>query len=483
MTTDNLKHKTVKALAWSFVDKFGQQIVYLISGVVLARILTQADYGLTGMLAIFIALSNVLLDSGFGSALVKKQDATRDDINAIFYFNVFVSITLYGLLYFSAPLIAHFYEEPQLILLSRVLFLTILFNAFNLIQNTLLTKSLRFNQLAKINFTALLLSSGIAVGMAVKGYGVWALVAQTVLLSLFKSLLLWGFNSWRPSWGFKLEPLKEAFSFSSKMLLSGVINVVFNNIYSVIIGKFFNKVELGYYQQASKFNDIPSTLISNTFRTVALPVFANVNSDNERLGRVLQKTNKSIAFILFPILFGLLVVSEPLLIGLIGEKWLPSVSIFRILLLSGFFTVFSFIFNELLVAKGKSRTYLRVEMARKVFLILAVAGTFHWGVNGLAFGWVLYSLAGMLLGGYFACKVISYRFGRFFLSIAPYFLLAGIMGASVWSLKLLHWNEYLTMAVQMVAGALIYGAGILLFRLEMGEEVMRIVKKIKKKKP
>ena len=482
MTTENLKHKTIKALLWSFIDKFGQQIVYLVAGVILARILSQADYGLTGMLAIFIALSNVLLDSGFGSALVKNQDATQDDINAIFYFNVFVSVILYAALYLCAPLIARFYEEPQLIALSRILFLTILFNAFNLIQSTLLTKSLQFHQLAKINFSALALSSAVAVGMALKGYGVWALVGQTVLLSLFKSLLLWGFNSWRPSFGFKLEPLKEAFSFSSKMLLSGIINVVFNNIYSVIIGKCFNKIELGYYQQASKFNDIPTTLISNTFRTVALPVFSNVNSDHERLRRVMQKTNKSIAFILFPVIFGLLVISRPLLIGLIGEKWLPSVTLFRILLLSGFFSVFSYIFNELLVAKGKSRTFLRVEMARKVFLIVAVIGTFHWGVNGLAFGWVLYSMAGMLLGGYFACKIISYRFRYFLLSVAPYFLLAAIMGASVWSLQMLGWNSYLTMVVQIISGAVIYGAGVLLFRLEMGSEVMHMVKKLKNRK-
>ncbi|MEG1585482.1 MAG: lipopolysaccharide biosynthesis protein [Bacteroidales bacterium] len=482
MTADNLKHKTVKALAWNFADKFGQQAVYLIAGIVLARILTQADYGLTGMLAIFIALSNVLLDSGFGGSLIKNQHATQQDYNAIFYFNIFISVVLYALLFLCAPLIARFYNEPQLILLARVLFLTIIFNAFNLIQSIILTKKLQFNQMAKINFLALAFSSGVAVVLAIAGYGVWALIAQTLLLSLLKSILLWTLNPWRPSGGFAFAPLKEAFSFSSRMLLSGIINVIFNNIYSVIIGKYFNKIELGYYQQANKFTDIPVSLISNTFRTVALPVFSNVNSDNERLARVLQKTNKSIAFVLFPVIFGLEVIAEPLLIGLIGEKWLSSVPIFRILLLSGIFSVFSLIFNELLVSKGKSRTYLRVELVRKIVLVAAIMATFRLGVNGLAAGWVFYSFTGMLLGGYFACRIISYPFGNFFKSIAPYFLIAAAMGALIWSLYWMEWNIYLTMVLQIISGVLIYGAGCLLFRLEMGKEVLHLLGKLKNKK-
>lgn len=479
MSTDNLKHKTFRALLWSFSDKFGQQFIYLISGVILARQLSQADYGLIGMLAIFIPLSNVLLDSGFGSALIKKQDAGTDDYNAVFYFNILISFTLYGLLYVTAPFISRFYDEPQLVLLSRVLFVTILFNAFSLIQSLLLTKELRFGQQAKANFLALLFSSAIAVGLALKGYGVWALVAQTVLLALFKSLLLWGMNPWRPTLSFKLQPLRESFAFSSRMLISGIINVIFNNIYSVIIGKSFNKVELGYYQQASKYNEIPTTLITNTFRTVALPVFANVNADNERLARVLRKTNQSIAFILFPVLFGLLVIARPLLVGLIGEKWLPSVSIFRLLLISGFFSVFSFIFNELLVAKGKSRTYLRIEIARKVVMVCAIVATFRWGVNGLALGWSVYSCAGMLLSGYFASKIIGTPFRNFFIAVAPYFLLAGTMAAAIAWLSLLQWNIYVLMTVQIIAGILIYGAGCLLFKVEMGDEVLHLLRKFR----
>ena len=481
MAEETLKNKTVKALAWNFVDKFGQQIVYTVTGIVLARILSQSDYGLTGMLAIFIALSNVLLDSGFGGALIKKQDTTQADYNAVFYFNVFVSLVLYVLLFFGAPLIARYFEEPQLVLLSRVLFLSILFNAFNLIQTIILTKTLRFNQLAKLNFMALVLSSLVAVALAIQGYGVWALVAQTVMLAVFKSLLLWMLNPWRPSFGFSMAPLREAFSFSSRMLVTGLINAVFNNIYSVIIGKSYNKVELGYYQLANKYQDIPVSLITNTFRTVALPVFSNVNTDNERLARVLQKTNKSIAFILFPVVLGLCVIAEPLLLGLIGEKWLPSVPLFRILLLSGLFSVFAQVFNELLVAKGKSRTYLRVEVTKKVFLVIAILCTFRYGVSGLAIGWVAYSFAAMLMSGYYACRIITYPFFRFFRSVAPYLILALGMAAAGWAFTWIGMNMFVRMGIQICVCILFYAGGCLLFRLEISNEVSQWVGKLKKR--
>lgn len=477
MSEENLKHKTIKALLWSFADKFGQQIVYLLSGIVLARILSQSDFGLTGMLAIFIALSNVLLDSGFGGALIKKQDATQADYNSVFYFNVITSVALYLLLFFTAPLIARFYDRPELVLLSRVLFLSILFNAFNLIQTLLLTKHLHFNQLAKLNLIALFCSSLAAVVVAIMGGGVWALVTQTVALAGFKSILLWVFNTWRPSIGFSLQPLKEVFSFSSRMLLSGIINAVFNNIYSVIIGKAYNTVALGYYTVANKYQDIPVSLISNTFRTVALPVFSNVNNDDERLQRVLQKTVKSIAVVLFPVILGLCLIARPLLIGLIGEKWSDSVPLFQILLLSGLFVVFTQVFSELFIAKGSSRTYLWVEIAKKAFLVLAIIFTYQYEIVGLACGWVIYSFCSMLLSGFFACRMIGYRYYRFFWAIAPYLVIAVAMALVGYSFEWIEMNEYLRMVTQMVVCAVFYGGVCLLLNLEMGNEIKRLLKR------
>ncbi len=478
MTDENLKEKTVKALAWSFADKFGQQLIYLVTGgIVLPRLLLPEDYGMMGILAIFIALSNVLLDSGFGGALIKKQHTTQADFNAVFYFNVVVSFTLYALLYFSAPFIAAFYEEPQLTLLSRVYFLAILFNAFNLIQTIILTKELQFNRLAQINFASLLLSSIIAIGMALYGAGVWALVTQQLLLPLFKSILLWAFNRWRPSLGFSMQPLREVFAFSSRMLATGIINAVFNNIYSSIIGKVYNKVDTGNFVQAKRYQEIPVLLIANTFRSVALPVFSNVNTDNERLGRVLQKTNQSIAFVLFPVVLGLYVIAEPLIVGLVGDKWLPVVPILRILLLSGLFSVFAYIFTELLTAKGKSRTILRIEIVNKAILALIILCTFRQGIIWMVYGWVVYAFFTLLTSGYYACRIISYRLINFFRSITPYFLLAVVMALTTSLFGLIPMNAYARMGIQILFAILFYAGGCLLFRLEMGHEVTKLIQR------
>ncbi len=482
MADENLKDKTVKALGWSFVDKFGQQLINLVTGgIVLPRLLLQEDYGLVGMLAIFIALSNVLLDSGFGGALIKKKHTTQADFNAVFYFNVVVSLALYGLLYVCAPLIADFYDKPELTTLSRVLFLAILFNAFNFIQTIILTKELQFNRLAQYNFAALLLSSIIAVVMGLYGAGVWALVAQQLLLPLFKSILLWAFNRWRPSWGFSLQPLREVFAFSSRMLATGLINAVFNNIYTVIIGKAYNTVDTGNFVQAKRYQEIPVLLISNTFRTVALPMFASANTDNERLGRVLQKTNQSIAFVLFPVILGLYVIAESLVVGLVGNKWIDAVPFLRILLLSGLFSVFAQIFNELLTAKGKSRTILRIEILNKFVLIIALFCTFRQGIIGMVYGWVAYSFFTMFTLGYYVCRIISYPLIAFFRSVAPYFLLAVAMAVLTSLFGLIAMNDYLRMGIQIVFGALFYAGGCLLFRLEMSDEVTKLLQRITKR--
>jgi O-antigen/teichoic acid export membrane protein len=480
MEEENLKKKTVRALSWSFVDKFGQQIIYFATGIVLARSLSGADYGLVGMLAIFVALSSVLLDSGFGGYFMKKQNATQTDYNALFYFNVFISTGLYIILFFSAPLIASFYNEPQLVWLARILFLSILFNSFNLIQNLLLTKHLQIGHLARINFVALAMSSAVATALAISGYGVWALVAQTLLLSIFKTLLLWFTNSWRPSWGFSTQPLKEAFSFSSHLFMSGLINAVFNNIYSVVIGKFYNKMELGIYQQGNKYQDIPVSLISNTFRTIALPLFSNVNTDNERLIRVLTKTLQSMAFVLFPVVFLLCVIAEPFIIGLIGERWFASVPIFRILLISGLFSGFAQLFNELLISKGKSRTFLRVEIIKRFFLIAMIAFTFRLGIETLAWGWVAYSLVNLLFSGYFGCKILNYRFSSFFKSLLPYFSIAVMAAAGSWSLSLISINDYVRMGLQIFLFGIIYGSASWYFELEIGKEAKQSLVRLKK---
>ena len=244
---ENLKRKTTKALVWSTADKLGQQLFYLVAGIILARQLSPEDYGKVGVLTIFIALSGILIDSGFSSALIRKKEATQADYSTVFYVNVAISCVLYGLLYAAAPYIAVFFKVPDLIYICRILFLVIPLNALSLIQQTLLLKHFKLSVSARVNLWSLGIASVVAIAMAYGGMGVWSLVAQTLGLSFFRAVFFWVFNDWRPRWIFRMASLREFFGYSSNLVVSGIINNVFNKIYPIIIGKFYGMTQTGYY--------------------------------------------------------------------------------------------------------------------------------------------------------------------------------------------------------------------------------------------
>lgn len=482
MNETSLKQRTITALIWSFIDKFGQQIIYLLSGIILARIVDVADFGLVAKLAIFTALSNLLIESGLGGALIKKQNVTDRDYVSVFYFNIGVSIIFYIILFFAAPAISAFYDEPQLTTLSRVLFLAIIFNAFSFIQSNIFVKHIKFQVLARINVTALLASSVVSILLAMYGFGVWALISQTLCLAFFRSLFLWILSSWRPNVRFSVEPLKEFFSFSSKVLLTGTLNTFFNNIYTVIIGKCFNTVQLGYYYQANKYQEIPNALISNTFRTVTLPVFSDVNTDEERLKRVLRKTQKTIAFISFPIYLGLIVVARPLIVVLIKEKWLPAVDFLQLLLLAALFTTLSAVYNELMLAKGRSGMYLRLEIIKKAFLVIGIVISIGFGVKALVAAWVVYALFSFVLSAVVAGKIVSYSLTELLKDITPYAIIALLMSALTYLFSYLPLNNILLLLIQATFGGIFYIVMCKVFKLEIWQETLSYFNRFRIKK-
>ncbi len=425
---EDLKDKTTKGLVWSFIDKFGQQIIYLVSGIVLARILLPDDYGSIGVLTVFVALSNILIDGGFIRGLLNKKKVTQDDYNTVFYFNLIISVILYIILFVCAPFIACFFDLSELKDLSRIVFLSIPFGAFSAVQNAILWREMNFKDQTKANITALTLASAIALIMAYCGWGIWALVSQGVLLSLIRSLVLWIISSWRPSMSFRANTLKELFPFGSKLLIAGIINVLFNNIYTLIIAKFFNVAQVGYYNQANKYQDIPNGIIASTFRSTIMPALAEVSDDNERAKRVLTKVIKTAAFFGFPICVCLIVVGEPLLVILISEKWLPSVILFKILSIAGLLNIFIQIFNELVISKGRSDIFLGIEMIKKSILIILIIGSVKLGVTALAISWVVYSFISLLIALYYSGKLIGYSVVDFLKNTFIPILIAFIFG-------------------------------------------------------
>lgn len=421
---DNLKAKTTQGIVWSFFDKFGQQFLYLLSGVLLARMVSPGSFGMIAVLSVFTVVSDTLVDCGFNRGLLNRKRVTQDEYNTVFYFNLIVSLLLYGLLYLVAPFIASYFDNGRLVVLSRVVFLSIPFNALASIQNVLLWKRIDLKEQAYSTLIALSCSTAIALLVAFLGGEVWALVAQPVLLSLVKSIVLWKRSHWRPTRTFRLSLLKGLFPFGSKLLLTGVINGLFNKIYLIVIGRIFSLQQVGYYNQALKYQEMATGSICNVFRSVSISVLAEVNEDNGRMWRVMSKMIKSIAFLVSPLTLLLILLGHPLLVWLLSDVWAPSVPLFKVLCVAGFFNAFNFIFNEAVVSKGRSDIFMNVEIAKRVVLLLMIGLTIPYGVLGLAYSWMFYSFFSLCVTLYFSGRLIGYGAHSFVKDISAYLLIS-----------------------------------------------------------
>lgn len=475
----DLKQKTEKALIWSFVDKFGQQIIYFVSGIILANLLMPGDYGKIGVLTIFIVLSNILIDSGFSSALIRKKGATDSDYSTIFYFNLIISFVFYIILYFSAVFISKYFQIPDLVSISRVLFLSIIFNSLGLIQQTRMFKEIRFTEYARINIVALTTSSAVAIWLAANGGGVWALVVQTLGLSLLKTALLWVYGRWFPKLIFSISSIKEFLGYSANLLGTGVLNAVFNNIYPLIIAKSFSTSTVGFYTQAHKLQDIPSALIANIFRSVAFPVLSSINDDKPRLLRVFGKYIRTTAFFIFPIMMLLIVVANPLIISLITEKWSQSVKMLQVLSLSGMFSPFIILYYDLFNTEGRSDINFKIEIAKKIFLVVAIATVlfFTKSIMGLIWVWVAYTILSLMTTAVISSRVVGYKIKYLVKDIAPYFFVA-LLSAVVSTIPLFIFsNSWVQLITSSAIFATLYLTIVAIFKMEVWLECWSLAKR------
>lgn len=279
----SLKKQTVDGVIWSAIERFGSLGVQFIITVIIARVLSPSDYGLIGMLFVFTSLGGVILDAGFGQALIRKTVVTQIEFTSVFYFNIFMSVIIYLALYFTAPYIASFYNTPELEKIAKYVFLIFPINAFGIIQNTIIVKKVAFKLMTKISLSAALLSGIIGIFMAYNGYGVWALVYQSLLYAIFNTLFYWIFNSWRPLFKFDIRPIRQMFSFSINLLITNVIIVLFNNIYTLLIGKFYPLAQVGFYNQAKRLQEIPSQTLTSIVQRVSYPILSKLQGQNENL--------------------------------------------------------------------------------------------------------------------------------------------------------------------------------------------------------
>lgn len=358
MPLDTLKDKTAKGFLWGALNSGSMQVLNAVFGILLARKLDQSDYGLIGMLTIFTLIANSLQDSGFVPALTNKRDATHSDYNAVFWFNISVSLILYILLFFCAPLIADFFNEPILTNLSRYYFFSFFIASFSIVPRAILFRHIKQRELAIMAITSLLVSGTVGIVMAYNGMAFWGLATQTMTFNFMISLLSWILSGWKPKFQFTFQPIREMFPFSSKMLITNIFNHVNNNIFSVVLGRIYTKVEVGTYTQANKWNTMGASTIIGMVQGVAQPTFVAVGDDLTRLRRAFSKMLRFTCFISFPVMFGLALVAPEFITVLITSKWLSSAHLMQILCIGGAFLPISTLYFNLIISRGKSDVYM-----------------------------------------------------------------------------------------------------------------------------
>ena len=374
---NTLKDKTAKGLMWGAVNNGATQVLNALFGIILARKLSESDYGLIGMLMIFSLIATSLQDSGFVTALTNRKNATHEDYNSVFWFNVSVSLCIYVIFYFCSPLIASFYDEPLLTSLSRYYFFGFFIASFSIVPRAILFRKLKQKELAMMGLSSLIISGVTGVTLVFQGMAYWGLATQTLTFNLCVSLFSWYLSGWRPSTRVTMKPIREMFSFSSKMLLTNIANQINNNIFSVILGKLYNKSEVGFYNQANKWNLMGSNTITGMIQGVAQPVFVQVGDDKERLRRTFRKMLRFTCFICFPAMFGLSLVAPEFITILIKDKWLPSAYLMRMLCVGGAFLPIAALYYNLIISRGKSDVYMWNIISQGITILLAITTSYY----------------------------------------------------------------------------------------------------------
>lgn len=475
--SDGLRKKTFYSLLWSAFDKVGVQLVAFLVGIVTARLLSPRDFGLMGALTIFTILSNTLVESGFTAALVRRKSNTNSEYVATFYFNILLSIIIYGILFAFAPFIASYFRMPELCSLSRFLFLAIIINSFGLVQNVILTKELSFKLLTKVNLIAVVLS-GICTILLIVFFDMsyWALAWQQMIMVTLKSLLLWCVSKWRINCSPNFSIIKELFSFSSFLLITSVITNVVRYVYNIVIGRFYTVQDLGYYSQAYKYQQIPSAVISGTLTSVAYPVLSKLNDNKERQLLYFRKLVRLTAMLTFPIMIGMIAVADSFVEVFLSIKWLPIVAYFKLLLVAGIFYPFHTLALNILTAKGFPKWNFCLEMIRNGLVVLLLI-VWHNDIMQMLCGLLVATILSMLVDMILVARKTSYRVYNQFFDILPYLFVAVLMFVLVKVLALIPLNTFLLFGVQVLFGGLFYFAMLKLFGSKLLKDSLELLKK------
>lgn len=428
MAEQSLKEKTAKGLLWGAVNNGAQQILVLVFGIILGRLLGPEEYGMVGMLTIFTLIGNSLQESGFRAALVNLKEISHKDYNAVFWCSLCIGLTAYVILFFCAPFIAHFYNEQELTSLARYCFLAIPIASLGTAQGAFLYRNLKVKQQALSGITAHVISGCLGIILAFNGFSYWGIATQSLTYLIVVTFCSWFFSSWRPTFHIDFSPIKPLFAFSSKLLITNISNQLNNNILSVILGKFFYAQTVGNYNQANKWNGTGHQFITGMLNSVAQPVLASVRDDKEYKSRVFRKILRFTAFIAFPCMFGLSSITHELILLTVGNKWMGSIPMMQILCIGGAFVPIASLFSSLIISQGKSNIYMWNIISQVLIQLIGILLTIklHGTIYSMIILYVCINISWLAIWYYFARQFVDLSFHTLRQDLFP-FLLSGLL--------------------------------------------------------
>lgn len=474
--SNNIKSQTVKGVVWSTIERFSMQGVQFLLGIIMARLLTPNDYGLIGMIFVFISISQVFIDGGFTNALIQKKNRNETDFSTVFYINLIISVLFYVILYTTAPLIAQYYEQPLLTDLTRVYSINLILNSLVAVNRTKLMIAVDFKTQTKISFTAALVSGIIGVMCAYSGFGVWAIVIQALVAAVLNIILSFYFVKWIPLWTFSINSFKSLFSFGSKLLVSSLISNVYSNLYVFVIGKKFSAHSLGLYTRADHFAQFASNNLGSILSRVSFPVLSQIQDDNERLINAYRKYIQMSALIIFPLILGLCGIAKPLILILLSEKWLDCVILLQILCFAYLWNCITSVNLNLLNVKGRSDLVLRLEVIKKSIAFTILFISLYFDLTVICLGSAVYSLIAFYSNTYYTKRILNYGFKKQFMEILPYLITSLLI--MIEGLIISHYitNPIISLCCALIICPLTYIVICIIMKFEAAIEFLKILK-------
>lgn len=476
---NNLKAKVFSSLIWKFLERIGTQGIQFIIQLFLARLLTPKDYGTIALITIFINVAGVFVYSGFSSALIQQKEIDEEDISSVFYTSLGISIVMYIILFIMAPYIANFYKIKELIPIIRVLSITLIIGVFNSIQSAIISRRMEFKKFFYSSLGAIIISGGMGIVLAYKGYGVWTLVYQQIISQIITFIILYSIVDWRPKLLYSLKKVKKLFSYGSKLLCSSLLDTLYGNLVGLIVGRMYSSIDLAYYNRGNTF---PSLIVNNfngSIQAVIFPALASVQHDKIRVKEIMRRGIMTSSYIVFPAMVGLIVIAEPMIRLILTEKWLPCVPYLRIFCLVYALWPIHTANLQAINAIGRSDIFLKLEIIKKIIGTSIILVTSRYSPYTMALGMIFSGIISSIINSYPNKKLLNYSYIEQMKDIIPALFVSMIMGIVVYLIQLLHYSDILTILLQVIFGGIIY---IILSYMTRNESFIYLFDILKKKR-